>query len=129
VLLSACKHTPPEQALRETIAKMQAAGEARDMDALFQPIAEDFTASQGMDRQQFRRYMTLVSMRQKSVGVTLGPVQVKLYGDRATASFTAAITGGPGFLPDQAQVYDIETGWRLQGDDWQLISARWKEKL
>jgi len=129
VLLSDCKHTPPEQALRETIAKMQAAGEARDMDALFQPIAEDFTASQGMDRQQFRRYMTLVSMRQKSVGVTLGPVQVKLYGDRATASFTAAITGGPGFLPDQAQVYDIETGWRLQGDDWQLISARWKEKL
>ena len=103
-LLPACKHTPPEQALRETIAKMQAAGEARDMDALFDPIAEDFAGAQGMDRKEFRRYMTLMAMRQKSVGVTLGPVEVKLFGDRATAKFTAAITGGPGFLPNQAQV-------------------------
>ena len=99
------------------------------MDALFDPIAEDFAGEQGMDRKEFRRYMTLMSMRQKSVGVTLGPVDVKLYGDRATAKFTAAITGGPGFVPNQAQVYDIETGWRLSGDDWQLISARWNEKL
>jgi hypothetical protein len=129
LLLPGCRHTPPEQALRDTIAKMQAAGEARDMDALFDPIAEDFAGEQGMDRKEFRRYMTLMSMRQKSVGVTLGPVDVKLYGDRATAKFTAAITGGPGFLPNQAQVYDIETGWRLAGDDWQLISARWNEKL
>ena len=129
LLLPACKRTPPEQALRETITKMQAAGEARDMDALFDPIAEDFAGEQGMGRKEFRRYMTLVSMRQNSVGVTLGPIDIKLFGDRATANFTAAITGGPGFMPNQAQVYEIETGWRLSGDDWQLISARWKEKL
>ena len=130
LLLPACKqHTPPEQALRETIARMQAAGEAHDIDALFEPIAEDFSGSQGMDRKEFRRYVTLMSMRQNSVGVTLGPIDIKLFGDRATANFTAAITGGPGFMPNQAQVYEIETGWRLKGDDWQLISARWKEKL
>ena len=129
LLLPACSHAPPEQALREAIAKMQAAGEARDMDALFEPIAEDFAGAQGMDRKEFRRYMTLMAMRQKSVGVTLGPVEVKLYGDRATAKFTAAITGGPGFLPSQAQIYDIETGWRLEGNDWKLIAAHWKEQL
>jgi ketosteroid isomerase-like protein len=129
VMLAACRHTPPEQALRETISTMQAAGEARDMDALFEPIADDFAGAQGMDRKEFRRYMTLMAMRQKSVGVTLGPVEVKLFGDRATARFTAAITGGPGFLPSQAQIYEIDTGWRLDGDDWKLISARWNEKL
>jgi len=129
LLLPACKHTPPEQALRETIAAMQAAGEAHDIDALFEPIAEDFSGSQGMDRKEFRRYVTLMSMRQKAIGVTLGPVEVKLFEERATAKFTAAITGGPGFLPDQAQVYDIDTGWRREGEDWKLISAHWKAKL
>ena len=124
-----CKRTPPEQALRETIAGMQAAGEARDVDALFEPIAEDFAGSEGMDRTAFRRYVTLMSMRSKNVGVTLGPIEVKLYGDRATASFTAAIRGGPGFLPEQAQVYAIDTGWRMDDGDWKLISAAWKAQL
>jgi len=129
-LLSAgCNRTPPEQALRETITKMQQAGEKGDVDALFEPIADDFTGSEGMDRTAFRRYLTLVRMSKKNVGVTLGPVDVKLFGDRASANFSATITGGPGFLPNQAQLYDIETGWRLEGSDWKLINAKWKPKL
>ena len=129
MLLAACSREPPEQALRDTIASMQAAGEGGDVDALFEPIAEDFSGSEGMDRANFKRYVTFMRMRQKQVGVTLGPIDVKLLGDRATANFTATITGGPGFLPNQAQVYDIETGWRLEGSDWKLINARWKPKL
>jgi hypothetical protein len=129
LLLPGCKRTPPEQALRETISQMQAAGEKGDVDALFEPIAEDFSGSEGMDRTNFRRYVTLMRMRQKNVGVTLGPIDVKLFEERATARFTATITGGPGFLPNQAQVYDIETGWRREGDDWKLIRARWTPQL
>ena len=37
--------------------------------------------------------------------------------------------GGPGMLPAQVQIYDIETGWRLEGSDWKLITATWKPKL
>jgi len=129
LLRPACKRTPPEQALRETISKMQEAGEKGDVDALFQPIAEDFAGSDGMDRTTFRRYVTLMRMRQKDVGASIGPIDVKLFGDRATANFTLAITGGNGLLPDQAQAYDVETGWRLEGDEWKLISAKWKPKL
>jgi hypothetical protein len=44
-------------------------------------------------------------------------------------SFTAALTGGPGWLPEQAQVYQVQTGWRLEGNDWKLISAQWKPRL
>jgi len=127
--LAACRHEPPEQALRDTISRMQQAGEKGDVDALFEPIAQDFSGSEGMDRTAFRRYVTLMRMRQKAVGVTLGPIDVKLFGDRATANFTATITGGPGFMPDQAQIYDIQTGWRLEGSDWKLINAKWTPKL
>jgi hypothetical protein len=128
-LLAGCHREPPEQALRSTIAKMQAAAEAHDNDALFEPIADDFTGSEGMDRTAFRRYVTFMGMRHKSVGASLGPMDVKLFGDRATVKFTAALTGGAGLLPQQAQVYDVDTAWRLEGADWKLISARWKAAL
>ena len=128
-VLAGCRHEAPEQALRGTIDGMVAAAEAHDTDALFEPIAEDFSGSEGMDRTEFRRYVTVMSLRQKSVGVSLGPLDVKMFDDRATVRFTAALTGGPGWLPNQAQVYDVDTGWRLEDGDWKLISAKWKPKL
>jgi hypothetical protein len=129
-LTAGCSREPPEAALRATIASMQLAAEEHDTDALFEPIAEDFAGSEGMDRTAFRRYVTLVGMRHKALGVSLGPLDVKLYGDRATVRFTAAVTGGAGgLLPQQAQVYDVDTGWRLEDGDWKLISAKWTEKL
>ena len=127
--LSACREQPPEQALRNTIAAMETAAEAHDTDALFEPIAEDFAGSEGMDRQAFRRYVTFMGMRSKSVGVQLGPLDVKLYDQRATVSFTAALSGGEGLLPSRVQVYDVDTGWRLDDGDWKLISAKWKPQL
>ena len=129
VSLSGCRHTAPEQALRDTIAGMEAAAEKGDADALFDPIATDFAGSEGMDRDAFRRYVLVMGLRKQSVGVQLGPIEVKLFGDRATATFTAALTGGPNWLPDRAQVYDITTGWRLEDGDWKLISASWEPKL
>lgn len=127
--LSGCSKEPPEQALRNTIAAMETAAEGHDTDALFEPIADDFTGSEGMDRQAFRRYVTFMGMRSKSIGVQLGPLEVKLYDQRATVSFTAALSGGEGLLPSRVQVYDVDTGWRLDDGQWKLISAKWKPQL
>ena len=125
----ACKREPPEQALRSTIAAMQAAAETHDTDALFEPIAEDFSGSQGMDRQAFRRYVTLMGLRHQKVGVNLGPMDVKLFDTRATVGFTAALSGGANWMPEQAQIYQVDTGWRLEGGEWKLISAKWNPAL
>ncbi len=129
LVLPGCRKEPPEQALRNTIAAMEAAAEQHDNDALFESIAEDFSGSEGMDRQAFRRYVTFTGMRSKSVGVQLGPLDVKLYDQRATVTFTAAISGGEGLLPDRVQVYDLDTGWRLDDGEWKLISAKWQPQL
>ncbi len=129
VILPACHKTPPEAALRATIASMQAAAKDHDTSALFKPIADDFAGPDGMDRKSFRQLVTLQGLRSQSLGVRLGPIDVKLYGDRASASFTAALSGGAGWVPDRVQVYEIETGWRQSGGDWTLITASWHEKL
>ncbi len=128
-LFAGCSREPPEQALRATIAAMQAAAEARDSDALVASVSEDFAGPEGMDRDSFRRYLAVIWLRNREVGVSLGPMEVELIGERATVEFTAGATGGAGWMPDRAQVYRVTTGWRIEGGEWRLISARWEPTL
>ncbi len=126
---SGCSTEPPEAALRAAVAQMQAAAEARDADALADAVSEEFVGPNGMDRDQFRRTLAVVWLRDKQVGVQLGPLDVELVGDRARVEFTAGTTGGAGWLPERGQLHQVKTAWRLEGGDWKLISATWEPVL
>ena len=129
-LLSAgCSRTPPEEALRATIAAMENAAETRDAGGLAEHLAEDFAGPGAMDRDGFRRTAALLWLRSRDIGVSLGPLDVEVRGEHAQVRFTAMTRGGEGFLPDRAQVYDVDTAWRLEGGEWRLISARWTPAL
>lgn len=112
--------------MRDGIEQMEQAAVNKDASALFDPFAEDFAGSGGMDRDSFRRYVQLIWLQQKDVGVKTGPLNVKLMDERATVDFTVVLTGGHGFIPDDGRIYQVQTGWRLEGDEWKLISATWK---
>ena len=129
VLLGACTRTPPEEKLRTTIAGLQAAIEQRDGSALQDVIADDFIGPDGLDRDGARRMAQATFLRYRDVGVSLGPLDIDLREQHATVRFTAALTGGAGMLPDSGQLYDIETGWRLDDGEWQLVNAGWKPRL
>ena len=109
---------------------MQAAGEQHETAKVIDSVAEDFAGPDGMDRKQLKMFLVGVSMQNRQLGTTIGPLDVKILGDRATVRFTLGASGGSGgWMPDRAQVYQVETGWRMDGGDWKLISADWKEKL
>jgi hypothetical protein len=128
-LVAGCSKEPPEAALRATIAGMQAAAESRDADALVESVSEEFVGPDGMDRDQFRRTLALVWLRDKNVGVQLGPLDVQLAGEGARVEFTAGTSGGDGWLPERGQLHRVKTAWRLEGGDWKLISATWAPVL
>lgn len=126
----ACARTPPEQALRDTIAQLQRDIGARDADAVTSVLAEDFVGNEGMDRRGARQLAAGAFLRYREVGAKLGPLQVEMQGDRhATVRFTAAISGGAGLVPQEGQVYQVATGWRLVDGDWMLTSADWTPAL
>lgn len=125
-----CSRTPPEQRLRETVATLQAAIETRDAGALKKVLADDFVGTEGLDRDGATRLAQVMFLQHRDVGVSLGPLRLQLSPqpapDHATVHFTAALTGGSGTgLPDTARLYEVETGWRLEGGDWRLTSATW----
>lgn len=129
-LSAGCAKTPPEQALRRTLAELQQGIQARDAEAIGEALAEDFVGSDGLDKSGARRLAALTLMRHDAVGLVLGPLDVQVRDKHATVRFTAAATGGSArLLPDSMQVYQVETGWRLEDDAWRMTSADWEPKL
>ena len=128
LLAAGCSRAPEEQRLREVIAEMQAAAEAREPAAVVEHVSEDFTGSSGLDREQLRRMLQVQMLRNQAIGVTLGPAEIVVDGERATARFVAVTTGGQGgWLPDRARAYRIVSKWRLEDDDWRLARADWEQ--
>ncbi|HET8818956.1 MAG TPA: nuclear transport factor 2 family protein [Xanthomonadaceae bacterium] len=128
-LLGACSATPPEEALRASVAGLEAALEARDADAMANVLADDFAGPDGMDVAAARRLARLSFLRHRDVGVAIGPLDIAMLDGHATVRFTAVLTGGAGWLPERGSIYHVETGWRRDGGDWRLTSARWERDL
>lgn len=127
LILAACAKTPPEQALRDAVAGLQAAVEARDASTMQSFLAEDFIGPDGLDRDGARRMATLYLMRHDSIGATVGPLAVQLQENHARVDFTVALTGGSGrLMPESGQVYAVRSGWRIEGGDWKMTSVSWE---
>ena len=131
LVLAGCTATSPEQALRGQVSALQAAVEGRDAPAIGDLLADDFVGPGGMDAEAAVRMARLAFLRHREVGATMaGPLRVELREHDATVSFEVALTGGSGrLLPDAARLYSVETGWRLEGGGWRLLSASWEPRL
>ena len=127
LVVSACSRSDPEQAVRAQVDSLQQAIDARDAGAVEDLLAEDFIGNEGMDRRGAKQLAAGVFLRHREIGARLGPVTVELRGEgEAIARFSVLATGGSGgLLPEQGQVYQVQTGWRLQDGDWKLLNASW----
>lgn len=131
MVLVGCARTAPEQALRSTMAELQATIEKRDASGLQVLLADDFIGPEGLDRDGARRLAQGMFLRYRDIGAKIGPLDITLQDDEhASVRFNAAVSGGAGgLLPESGRFYDVETGWRLQGGEWLLVSAQWQPKL
>lgn len=130
LVLGGCRREPPEVRLRERIAQMQAAVEARNPGKFMDSVAEDFGSDSGMDRAALHNLLRAQVLRNASIGVSIGPLDVSIQGERASVSFSAMATGSQGgLLPDSARPWAVTTGWRDGPEGWQLIHAKWEPIL
>ena len=128
--LAACGRSPPEARLRETLAELQLAVEGKDATALEDVLAEDFVGPDALDRDGARRMAQLMFLRHGTVGANVGPVDIELKDQHATARFSVALTGSSGqLLPDAARLYDVTTGWREVDGEWRMTSVAWEGRL
>ena len=129
LLLAGCGQSQSvEQQVIATIRQMEEKIEAGQRLAFMEHVDDAFSGQQGsMNRDQVRALVIFQLNRYKELQAQLFPISVTETGpDTATAEFRALVTGGPGWIPDSGRVYDFQTGWRLDGGDWLLVSADWK---
>jgi hypothetical protein len=93
-------------------------------------VAEDFIGSGNIDRAALHNLIRAQVLRNASITATRGPTTVTLQGERAVVNFDVVVTGGAGgLIPERAQSYAIESGWREIDGEWVVYSAQWKEAL
>ena len=128
----ACARTSDEQRIRNAITAMQQAMEARNPRAFMAHVTDDFIGNEaGFDREALANLLRAEVFRNDDVGVTLGPIDIEMQGDRATAKLIATFTGGSpgGLLPERGSIYTITSGWKRAGSEWVCFSGRWEQKL
>ena len=130
-LPAACSRTPDEQRIREAIAAMQQAMEQGRPRAFMAHVSADFIGNDAaFDRDALHNLLRAEVLRNDEIGVTLGPIDIELQGERATARLTATFTGGSGgLLPERGSVYTITSGWKLEDGEWRCFSGRWKQEM
>ncbi|MEZ5462416.1 nuclear transport factor 2 family protein [Dokdonella sp.] len=129
--LVGCARPSDEQQIRNAMAEMQTAMEAGDPAGFMQHVAEDFTGGNGeFDRNALHNLLRAQVLANSRIGISTGPIDVELHGDRATASLSVTLLGGSGrWIPERGSVHQIISGWRKQEGDWLCISAQWERAL
>ncbi len=126
--LGACsKPLTVEQRIIATIREMEAKIEDAERGAFMTHFAQDFEGQGGLVNRDRVRAMVIFQLnRYKNLQAQLLPIRVSEVSDTtASAAFSALVTGGKGLLPESGQVFNFETRWRLDDDEWLLYSASW----
>ena len=128
--LCGCQPSANEQSLRAAIDQLEAAGEAREVNAFMAQIAEDFSGQAGaMDALALRRFLIGIQLRTRSIAVTRTSTNITLQGERAKVELAMVVTDSNGLLPSQGQYVRAQTLWRFEQGQWRLSTAQWQEGL
>jgi len=129
-IVGGCKRPSDEVRIRSEIEAMRNAAEARRAGDLLDAIADDFTGNRGeFDRAGLERLVKLEFLRNESIGVAIGPIVVKLDGDRAVARFEVTFSDASRrWLPGGRETLAVVSGWRRAGSRWVCYNAAWTNK-
>jgi len=126
---SSCSPTlSVEQQIISVIRDMEARIEAGERRPFMEHVAASFSGQdEAMTKDQLNAFVLYQLHRHQRLHAQLFPIQVIDFGsEEAEARFRVLVTGGAGWLPESGRVYEINTRWQRQNDEWLLTGASWK---
>ncbi len=130
-LLLGCSESDvgPEEQIRRWIARGQIAAEQKERGSLLDMISPAYADARGNGRGDIENMFRLYFLRQNSITLLTSIKEIRIIGDSAAeVELRVGMAGSnEGVLGFSADAYDFALELELDGDDWQLISARWGE--
>lgn len=131
LLLAACGKPPtaPEEELRSWVATGVAAAEAKERRRLVGMISPAYADARGNDRNAVENILRAYFMRMNNVELVTSIEDIEIIGDTAAEVVVKVAMAGThdGVLGFSADAYRFAFELQRNGDDWQLIAARWAE--
>jgi hypothetical protein len=129
--LTACGKPPtaPEEELRNWVASGVEAVEAKERRRLVGMISPAYADARGNDRNAVENTLRAYFMRMNNVQLVTSIEDIRVIGDSAAEVVIKVGMAGThdGVLGFSADAYRFAFELERDGDDWQLIAARWGE--
>ena len=129
VLLGGCGDVPTasEAALRDWVERGVVAAEARERRKLVGMISPNYADARGNGRDGIDRILRAYFLRMNTVELITSVEDITIIGDSAAEVMLKVGMAGThaGVLGFSADAYRFALEVEHDGDDWQLISARW----
>ncbi|MDH5455399.1 MAG: hypothetical protein OEY37_04950 [Gammaproteobacteria bacterium] len=129
--LAACGEPPsePEEELRAWVAAGVEAAESKERRSLVDMISTSYADARGNKRGDIENLLRVYFLRQNKIALLPNVEEITVYGDTAAKLvMTVGMAGtNDGVLGFSADAYRFELELEKDGDDWQLLAARWGE--
>lgn len=128
-----------EDRIRDVVHAVAAGAEKGDVGDILEHVSARYRASEfgvDLDRGGLRGALIAQFLRRGPIAVVIGPIEVVVQGDRATATFEAVLSEGTGrwqdVVPAGMDGWSLEVGFvREEGDQWRVVHherSRWTEQ-
>ncbi len=119
----------PEEQIRRWITRGQVAAEQKQRGSLLDMISPAYADARGNERGDIENLLRFYFLRQNSITLLTSIEEIRIIGDSAAeVELSVGMAGSnDGVLGFSADAYNFALELELDGDDWQLISARWGE--
>ena len=119
----------PEEQIRLWVERGQLAAETKERGDLVDMISPAYADARGNERGDIENMFRLYFLRQNSITLLTSIEEIRIIGDSvAEVELTVGMAGrNDGVLGFSADAYKFELELERDGDEWQLISARWGE--
>lgn len=130
-LVAACTEPlPDETRLRQAIAEMEKAAEAKQAGPILGYVAGDFLGNKAYHKADIRAMLLLNFHQNQHIHVYLRVVELTIRAGRAQLTCQVILAGrGEKVVPERGRVLEIKSDWEKRDGEWQLIRARWKDPL